>query len=133
MIDIESEVFTLISERLKTDFAGIFVSGESVASPSDFPAVTIVEIDNSTYERSIDSSYQENHASLLYQVDIYSNKTSGKKTQCRTIAATIDSIMFSIGFTRTVLEPSTIEVAGVYRVISRYKAIVSNEKMVYHI
>ena len=48
MINIESEVFNTVATALRSEFTGIFVSGESVAAPSSFPAVTLVEDDNST-------------------------------------------------------------------------------------
>ena len=62
MINIESEVFNTVATALRDEITGIFVSGEAIAAPSSFPAVTIVEDDNSTYTRTLDSSGQEKHA-----------------------------------------------------------------------
>mgnify|MGYP001192941776 CR=1 FL=1 len=48
MIDVESLIFSQVAEALRVAFPGIFVSGEYVDTPAKFPAVTIVESDNST-------------------------------------------------------------------------------------
>lgn len=133
MIDVENIVFSTVATALRAQFSGIFVSGEHVAAPSSFPAVTLVEDDNSTYLRSLDSSKQENHATVMYAVNAYSNKSSGKKAECKAIMALIDAQMFSMGFTRIGSNP--IEMpnanASIYRMVARYKAIVSKDKMVY--
>lgn len=74
----------------------------------------------------------ENHAQVLYEVNVYSNKTSGKKTECKAIIALIDSKMEALGFTRTLMNPvPNEEDATVYRMVARYRAIVSKNKTIY--
>ena len=51
MIDIESTLFSDIADDLRRQYPGIFVAGETTATPSKFPAVTIVEADNAVYQR----------------------------------------------------------------------------------
>jgi hypothetical protein len=131
MIDIESEVFTTIATELRSQFTGINVYGEDVRSPSSFPCVSIVEADNYTLRRTQDSGSNENHANLMYEVNVYSNKTSGKKTECKEIFAVIDEIMLGLGFTRSNKNPVTMDEATIYRIVGRYVAIVSRDKVVY--
>ena len=52
-------------------------------SPAAFPAVMIEEKANSIYRKSQDSGSVENHASLMYEVNVYSNKQTGKKVNVR--------------------------------------------------
>ena len=133
MIDAESEIFNAVAAELRSNFPGIFVSGEYVASPPSFPAVTIVERDNSTYQRTLDSSGIENHAQVMYQVEVYSNKSYGKKTECKSIMSVIDDLMLGMGFVRVGNAP--VEVpnanASIYRMVARYRATISKNKIIY--
>lgn len=131
MIDVENEVFTKIAAELRSQFNGINVYGEDVRSPSSFPCVSIVEADNYTLRRTQDSGSNENHANLMYEVNVYSNKTSGKKTECKEIFAVIDGIMLGLGFTRSNKNPVTMDEATIYRIVGRYVAIVSTNQTIY--
>lgn len=133
MINIESEVFNTVATALRAEFTGIFVSGEAVAAPSSFPAVTIVEDDNSTYTRTLDSSGQEKHAQIMYTVNVYSNKSSGKKTECKTIMAIIDDEMQDMGFVRKGSSPAEVPNADktIYRMVARYRATIDPDKIIY--
>lgn len=131
MIDIENEVFTTIATELRSQFTGINVYGEDVRSPSSFPCVSIVEADNYTFRRTQDSGSNENHANVMYEVNVYSNKTSGKKTECKEIFAVIDEIMLGLGFTRSNKNPVTMDEATIYRIVGRYVAIVSTDQTIY--
>jgi hypothetical protein len=133
MINIEPEVFSTVATALRAEFGGIFVAGEAVAAPSSFPAVTLVEDDNSTYQRSLDSSGQENHAQLMYSCNVYSNKSAGRKTECKAILAVIDAEMFGMGFLRVGSSPMEVSNANgaIYRMVARYRATISKDKVIY--
>jgi hypothetical protein len=133
MINIETEVFSTVATALRAEFSGIFVAGEAVAAPSSFPAVTLVEDDNSTYQRSLDSSGQENHAQLMYSCNVYSNKSAGRKTECKAILAVIDAEMFGMGFLRVGSSPMEVSNANgaIYRMVARYRATISKDKVIY--
>lgn len=133
MINIETEVFSTVATALRAEFSGIFVAGEAVAAPSSFPAVTLVEDDNSTYQRSLDSSGQENHAQLMYSCNVYSNKSAGKKAECKAILAVIDAEMFGMGFIRVGSSPMEVPNANgaIYRMVARYRATVSKDKTIH--
>ena len=133
MINIESEVFSTVVTALRAEFTGIFVSGEAVAAPSSFPAVTIVEQDNSTHQRSLDSSGKENHAVLMYEINAFSNLGSGKKKQTRAIMAIIDDEMQDMGFVRVGSGPMTVPNAdaSIYRIVARYRGTISKDKVIY--
>ena len=126
MIDIENEVFNRIATRLREKFNPISVYGEYIKSPAVFPAVIIEERGNSVYERTQDSGSVENHVRLMYEVNVYSNKQSGKKSECKSIFKVIDEEFASMGFTRTLKEPiANLEDATIYRMIGRYTAVVA--------
>jgi hypothetical protein len=132
MIDIENEVYNTIAEALREKFDPISVYGEYVKSPATFPAVMIEEKSNSALVRTQDSGSLENHASLMYEVNVYSNKKTGKKSQCKEIFKIIDNEFQKLGFTRTLKEPiPNLENATIYRMIGRYTAVVSADERIY--
>lgn len=132
MIDISDELFTEIANVLRTEFEGIFVSDEYVPQPSVFPAVSIVEADNTVHQATIDSGSMENHADVMYEVNVYSNKNKGKKTECRAIAGVLDEQFARLGFTRSFLNPTpNMNDATIYRMTGRYRGVVSKDKLIY--
>ena len=132
MIDIESEVFSTIATALRTEYEKISVYGEYVKSPAIFPAVMIEEKSNSAFVKTQDSGSVENHASLMYEVNVYSNKQTGKKSECKAIFALIDTEFQKLGFTRTTKKPiPNLDDATIYRMVGRYTAVVSTNKTIY--
>lgn len=132
MIDIENAVFNRVATRVREVFPGIFMTGEYVKSPPSFPAASLMEMDNSTRIETIDSGSNENHANVMYEVNVYSNKTVGKKTECKAIIALIDEEMLAMGFSRSTLTPVPNENdSTIYRMVGRYRAAVSSKHEIY--
>lgn len=132
MIDIENQVFDRVAKRVREQFPDIFMVGEYVMSPPSFPAGSLVEMDNSTRETTIDSGSNENHANVMYEVNVYSNKTTGKKSECKAILALIDEEMTAMGFVRSTLTPVPNEYdSTIYRMVARYRATVSADHKIY--
>lgn len=132
MIDIENQVFDRVARRVREQFPNIFMVGEYVKSPSSFPAVSFVEMDNSIHESTMDSGSNENHANVMYEVNVYSNKTTGKKSECKEIIALIDKEMTDMGFVRSTLTPVPNEYdSTIYRMVGRYRAAVSTDYKIY--
>lgn len=127
MISPESFVFSKIAGVLRADYPNIFVSGEFVDSPAKFPAVTIIEANNSVYQRMRTTTI-ENAALLMYEVNVYSNKTGYKKSEAKAIMDTIDEQFAALGFTRTMCNPvSNLQDATIYRMVARYEGVVVPE------
>ena len=132
MIDIENEVFDRVAKRVREQFPYIFMVGEYVKSPSSFPAVSLMEMDNAPLESTVDSGSNENHVNVMYEVNVYSNKTTGKKSECKTIIALIDQEMTAMGFVRSTLTPVPNEYdATIYRMVGRYRAAVSSNHKIF--
>lgn len=124
MIDIESDVFDTVAAELRSKHAGIFVAGEFIDTPAKFPAVTIVEADNRIFER-MRTRRIENAVRVMYEVQIFSNKASGKKAEAKSIADTADGMFASLGFTRTMRsQVANLKDATIYRIVCRYEAVV---------
>ena len=132
MINIENEIFSIIAKAVRTAYPNAYVVGEYVKAPSRFPCVSIEEMNNTAYDRTQTSGSLENHADMTYEVNIYSNKSSGKKSECRTIASLIDNEFATLGFSRTMLQPiPNVDDATIYRMLGRYRGVVSKEKKVF--
>ena len=132
MIDIENEVFNSVATEVRAKYPGIYVVGEYVKTPPKFPCVSLVEMDNQSYQRTEDSGSSENHVSVMYEVNIYSNKTVGKKAECKAIATLIDEQMLALGFARTMIQPiPNLDDATIYRMVGRSSAVISKDKHIY--
>lgn len=128
MIDVESKVYTPIAVALRDAFSGIFVSGECVKAPSSFPHVSLVEMDNYTSADRLDTADEERFSTLMYEVNVYSNKTSGKKSECKKIIGFIDDLMYKMNFKRLSLAPvPNMDDATIYRMTARYRVETDGE------
>lgn len=121
MIDCENEVYTRLATALREHFPNISLSGTYVKSPSSFPYVCIIQADNTVIQDKWDTSGTE-IAQVIFEINIYSNKSEGKKTECKSIAKAIDDVMSSMNFRRTASTPvPNMEDATIYRIVSRYR------------
>ena len=76
MIDMEDDIFDEVSEKVYAAFEkkcpDLLIMSEYVKSPSSFPFISIVEIDNATFRNSQTTEGHENHVAVTYEVNIYS-------------------------------------------------------------
>lgn len=132
MIDCENEIFNAVAKAVRASNPSVSISGEYIRTPSKFPFVSLIEMSNTAYDRTQSSGSLENHASVMYEVNVYSNKKSGKKSEGKAIASLIDNEMATLGFSRTMLQPiSNMDDATIYRIIGRYTAVISTDKKLY--
>ena len=132
MIDCENEIFDTVVKSVRAAYPSVSMSSEYVRTPSKFPFISLIEMSNTAYDRTQTSGDIENHVSLMYEVNIYSNKNSGKKSECKAIATLIDAEFAALGFTRTMLQPiPNMDDATIYRMTGRYTAVVSKDKVIY--
>jgi hypothetical protein len=132
MIDIENQVFDRVAKRVREQFPNIFITGEYVMSPPSFPAASGMEMDNSVREDTIDSGSNENHVNVMYEWNVYSNKATGKKSECKEIMTLIDTEMIAMGFVRSTLTrvPNEYD-STIYRMVGRYQATVSADYKIF--
>ncbi len=106
------------------------LSGEELNAPAEFPTVSFVETDNVIPTRYIDST-DEPFNEVTYTINIYTNSQGIKKSEAKKILSLIDSFMLSKGFIRNMKQPVSMNNSTVYRLISRYSGVVSNNKEIY--
>nr|DAR51250.1 MAG TPA: hypothetical protein [Caudoviricetes sp.] len=96
-----------------------------------FPLMTMEQKNNVTYKKTLDSSLTENHASIMIEINVYSNKESGASVECEKILGVADTEMQRLGFLRTFYSPIPNMDDSVARLTARYDGVVSKSKIVY--
>jgi hypothetical protein len=128
MIDCENEVFTMVAQSLRTAFPGIDVASEYIPEPASFPHVSIYMADSYNDLRDQTGSLQESMSTMMFQVDVYSNKTHGKKTECKAINKHICDLLFAHNFVRSSSTPTpNMSNATIYRITSRFRVVSDGE------
>ena len=131
MIDPENAVYTTVATAVRTEHSGAKVSGELNLNPAEFPAVYIEMSDCYPYTQGADGSTYENFCVAVFEVNIYSAKTNGRKSEAKAILHTVDTAFSGIGFQRTAAVPMNGNDATKYRIVARYEAVVSKDFTVY--
>ena len=132
MIDYQNEIFTAVARAVRSAHNDVTVTGEYTRAPSKFPTVTLDEVENVSVDALIDSSDEEKYAGLSYRLQVFSNKTGGKKAEARAIFATADSILLSLGFRRvTYTTIPEIYDSTIYSITATYEATVDVNGTIY--
>lgn len=125
MIDKENEVYTRVRERVMQDFPEVVMDSSYQPVPSGFPHVSLFQQDSFVPQEQLDSATYPKFESLMFDVQVYSNKTSGRKQECKQIMAVIDTVMSEMNMRRTILTPvPNLNDASIYRLTARYEVMV---------
>ena len=120
-------MFSPIATVLRNTYDGIAVSSEYTDTPARFPAVTIIETSNIVLRR-MSTTKIENASTILFEVNVFSNKAAGAKLQARDITETVDAEFERLGFVRTMMSPTpNLADATIYRITARYEGVVMPE------
>lgn len=131
MIDYDDDIITAVESALEDEYPNVPLYDESIPGDADFPCVVMEEIDNYVYQQTIDSGSNENHIVSAYEISVYSNRTRGKKAECKRIFATVSDTLTGLGFTRLSANPIQMIDATVYRLIGRFTAVVAKNGDIY--
>jgi len=131
MINIESAVFDAVRSAIIAQYPTCYVTSTIVRVAPTLPAVTIIEADNTAYRKTQDTGSIENHAVIVYEVNVYSNAKNAK-AQAKGIMTVVDSAFANLGYTRNMCNPiPNYDDATIYRIIARYRGIVGSDGAVY--
>ncbi len=118
-----AKIFDPIAKELRSNYQGIYVTGEYVDAPPQFPAVSIVEADNYLDYEKASTKADEEYSIVMYEVEVYTNLEKGKQMQAREILSTIDAILYDLNFTRLSMTPvPNLANTSIYRLVARYRA-----------
>jgi len=125
MIDISNVVMRIIKDAVSTAYPNCAFTSDQPAELSVFPAVTVVESDNHSYDEGLDNTYEEEYANVMYDVNVYSNKKDGKRAEAKAIVNLLDNAMIKAGFKRMMKQELPNIDRTIYRIMARYKAVAS--------
>lgn len=130
MIDYSNEIFNDAATVLRNAVEGITVIGEYVSSPTSFPTVTIDEINNVPKHR--DSEKAEKYATVRYRVQVFSNKSTGKRMEARNIFNVIATRFADLGFERkTYTTTPDVYNSSVYQITATFEAVIGADGVIY--
>ena len=126
MIDAEAQIFEYLKSEVLAAYPDAYVTDEYVRQPPRMPCVSIEEKDNALWRNTRTGSIGfENHAGLLYEINVYSNKINGRKAEARAILNVVDEAFARKNFSRKMVSPiPNLADATIYRLTARYQAIV---------
>lgn len=131
MIDFESQIFTAVSTAITTSVPTATVRSIDSLTSAEMPFVSIVEIGNAVLSATQDSISNERHATISYEINVYTDSNTGRKQQAKFIAAIADNKMLELGFTRISKQPISLDEATRYRLVMRYTAIIDANGCIY--
>ena len=68
----------------------------------------------------------------MWEMNVYSNKASGKKAETKEIANMADELLSAIGFIRIFREQvPNLKDATIYRIVCRYEAVIDKNFVIY--
>ena len=124
MIDLENDIYSYVSNAIKTQNAAVFTASDYLYAPPSLPAVSIVEIGNRVFER-MRADNIENAVTVTFECNVFSNKAAGDKREAKAITNVMDEAFERIGFTRTMREQvANFNDATIYRIVCRYEGII---------
>ena len=122
MIDKENEVYTRVNEIVMSKFPGAHMDSEYVSVPAGFPHVSLYQSDSYTPSNREDNSLKPKFTVMTFEVNVYSNKKTGKKQECKKIMEEIDDVMHSMNLRRIVMTPvPNLNDSTIYRLTARYQ------------
>ena len=129
MIDKSNEIFNDVATNLRLLYPKIIVKGEYVATPAQFPCVTIDEIRN--VPTHLDSATQNKYASIQYRVQVFSN-TKDKRSQARAIYSAVDEMLMSMGlYCKTYTTTPAIYNSEIYSITATYEGVIDRNGVIY--
>ena len=105
MIDVENKIFTDIYNAVIASYPDAFISSVEVLVEPTFPAVFVNIEDSAPTRRYVNSARSEPFRDLTIDINVYSNLSTGRKTQAKDILKIIDAEMTAMGFTQSAMNP----------------------------
>lgn len=127
MIDIENLIVDKVNTALtplKTTYPKMKVISEYVEMSTEFPLVSVVQIDNYAHTRTQDTDLLEHGVVVTYEVNVFASGKN-KKTVAKRIANAVDEEMQRNLFTRLYFSQIPNVDRTIYRIVMRYSAVVA--------
>jgi hypothetical protein len=130
LIDYEVQIFNRVHVSVAPLCAKNRVVSTQIDGGTAFPAVSLIEMNNTTVRNRQSSTPVENFARVMYQLEVFART----KSECRAVYAAADSTMIAMNFSR--MSGQYIDNADntkVFRYVARYEAELDPEGNIYRI
>lgn len=124
MIDIENLVFDTVYNALHLLYPDANITNAYDEKTAVYPTIIVRETNNVPYQKMNTDDSAENYSRLTYEVEVYSNKESVARSECKAILMDADDVMQSMKFRRIHKNRPLNVNRTVYRQYARYEVIV---------
>ena len=119
-----NELYTKIRSAVLTAEPTAYVTATYVPKPGKFPAVFVREISRFTPTQYVSFAHTDNVHESTIEVQIFSNKASGAKTQADNLLGVLEATMRGQYYVMTSAAPVDNIDSSVYRITARFRRIV---------
>lgn len=125
MIDIENAVISRLFQAFIAAYPnGSYSSEPNTSNPPGWPHLNALQGDQSFFTAKLDS------ARVMFEINAYSNRTSGAKQECKEIMQLVNDTLMEFGAWEQVFCSQTKNSdLGIYRMTARYKGVAVKESV----
>lgn len=124
MIDKENEVYTRVREAVLAEYPDAEMDSSYQPIPSGFPHVSLYQSDSFTPSALQDNQLVPKYEVVVFEAQVYSNKSNNRKQECKKIMEIICDTMSLMNFRRLVLTPvPNLNDSSIYRLTARFEAV----------
>ena len=122
MVDKENEVFTNVRAAVLTEYPDAKIDSSYQAVPAGFPHISFYARDVYTPQGALSSALQPAYVSMMFEANVYSNKTSGKKEEAKKIMRIIADAMAEMNMRMISNTPvANLNDSSIYRMTARFE------------
>lgn len=132
MFEKQREIFTTVATAILNASPSCRVTNAFIYAPAVFPCVAVVLSSDGTNSRMRDSSNTDNFRDITITVDVYSNKTDGKKTEAESLMQIVIDTLYPLNFNMVSCNPfSDMNNASNYRITATFIATIDSNGTLY--
>lgn len=128
--DFENKIIDEVQNFYTNAGVTALISSEFDDYPEEFPAIQIRQTGASAYVRTQDDSLDPHHFTVTFQIDTFSNKTSGAKSEVKALMKLNNEAMQAMKFTLTSSDIYTNFDRTITRGTQNYRVLVGAPKEV---
>ena len=122
MIDKENEVYTAVYNAVKAEYPNAYVDSSYQPDPAGFPHVAFFMMDVYAPREALDSTLHPAYVSMMFEAQVYTNQTSGKKTTAKKIMNIIIDTMAEMNMRVITNSPiQNLNDSSIYRMTARFE------------
>lgn len=125
-----NQIYTRVRTAVLAVASTAFITSTYTPTPSKFPAVFVREVGKFTPTKCISLGNTEDVKEVTIEVQIYSNKTSGAKTEADGILSAIETALKTAYFYEISAAPIDNADSSLYRLVARFRRIVGGAETI---